>query len=226
MFSSTATRGAKRSTRLQLEARQPRPRRRRRAPAAGVATARRAASPRLPPTKVGPPGRAHMSPASVVVVILPLVPVIAISVPRHEARRQLDLAGDRHAGRARRRQLGRVGGTPGDSTISSAPVNVSRRCPPSSRAMLAPAAPASAGAQRAPRAPVGHGHARAARRAQLRRRDPGAPEPDHEHAFADSDPSGRLSSHLQGGDEAQIAQAERDDPETHDDSGLRPALFS
>ena len=139
--------------------------------------------PRLPPTNVGRPVARIISPTSVVVVDLPLVPVIAISVRDDEPRRQLDLAGDRDAGGARGRQLGDLGhaGRQHDQVgaregLALVAAELARRRPRGSAA--------SAGASAPRRALVGDGHARAARRAELRRRDPGAPETDDEHAFA------------------------------------------
>src|SRR5262245_55871297 len=121
-----------------------------------------------------------MPPARVVVVDLPLVPVIAISV--------LDTKRDASSispviatPAARAAASSGISGTPGDRTISSAPVKVSRLWPPSSRVTSAGSALSVGPSASAPRLAVTH--TRAARRAQLGGRDPGTPETDHEHAF-------------------------------------------
>ena len=123
-----------------------------------------------------------MSPTSVVVVDLPLVPVIAISVLATK-RDASSISPVTVTPAARAAASSGISGTPGDSTISSAPVNVARRWPPSSRSTPAGQL-AQRAAERARVALVGDRHARAARRAQLRRRDPGATETDHQHALA------------------------------------------
>ncbi len=120
------------------------------ASAAGVPTASASGSPRLPPTNVGRPVARMMSPTSVVVVDLPLVPVIAISV-LDTNRDASSISPVTVTPAARAAASSGISGTPGDSTISSAPVNVASRCPPSSRATStgsSPSAPPNALASR------------------------------------------------------------------------------
>ena len=66
-------------------------------------------TPMLPPTSTRRPEASSIRPTSVVVVDLPLVPVMAMTRPLQPARRQLELADHRHAGGARRLQLGQFG---------------------------------------------------------------------------------------------------------------------
>ena len=73
--------------RLQLEARHLDDAEAARPSAAGVPTASASGSPRLPPTNVGRPVARSISPTSVVVVDLPLVPVMATIVAGDEAAR-------------------------------------------------------------------------------------------------------------------------------------------
>src|SRR5438105_13086217 len=79
MLSKTATRGwnvpTVSSWKLDTSTTQKPP-----ASAAGVSTASASGSPRLPPTNVGRPVALSISPTSVVVVDLPLVPVMATNV--------------------------------------------------------------------------------------------------------------------------------------------------
>ena len=179
MLSSTATRGWNVSTvsswKLDTSTTQKPP-----ASAAGVPTATASGSPRLPPTKVGRPLARVISPTSVVVVDLPFVPVMATIVA--EMKRDASSSSPVISTPAARAAASSgISGTPGDSTIRSAPRKLSRLCPPSSSTMSGGswARPAESSAP----ALVGHGDARAARRAELGRRDPGAPETDDEHAL-------------------------------------------
>src|SRR5436309_3541474 len=89
--------------------------------------------PMLPPTATLWPAASSIFPVNAVVVDFPLVPVIAITRPRshHDASSSSPTIGTPRS----RAALTAVcsGGTPGLSTIRSADVNVSVRCPPISR---------------------------------------------------------------------------------------------
>ena len=181
MLSSTATRGwnvpTVSSWKLDTSTTQKPP-----ASAAGVPTASASGSPRLPPTNVGRPVARSISPTSVVVVDLPLVPVMATIV----AATNCDASSSSPViatPAARAAASSGISGTPGESTMRSAPRKVSRSCPPSSlRRRWAAAARAPAPSVAAGRLSVTVTRApRAAQRPADR--DPGASEPDHEHAF-------------------------------------------
>ncbi len=62
----------------------------------------------LPPTSVGNPPAATISPASAVVVVLPFEPVMATMLPGKKLRRQLDFADHGFAARARLHQRRRI----------------------------------------------------------------------------------------------------------------------
>jgi len=91
-----------------------------------VSTASASGSPRLPPTNVGRPVAFSISPTSVVVVDLPLVPVIATSVldTNREASSSSPVM---VTPAARAAASSGISGTPGDRTTRSAPKKVSRR---------------------------------------------------------------------------------------------------
>ena len=95
-------------------------------PAAGVPTASASGSPRLPPTNVGRPVARIMSPVSVVVVDLPLVPVIAMTVPATN-REASSISPVMATPAARAAASSGISGTPGDRTMISAVRNVSGR---------------------------------------------------------------------------------------------------
>ena len=181
MLSSTATRGRNVSTvsswKLDASTTQIPS-----APAAGAPTAAASGSPRLPPTNVGRPVSARIAPQSVVVVDLPLVPVIATSVARSTKRDASSISPVTGTPAARAARSGAISGTPGDSTMRSAPVKIASRVT-AERLLHARRQRRQRRAQIARGAAVGDGDARAARRAQLRRGDARAPEPDHEHAL-------------------------------------------
>ena len=144
-------------------------------------TASASGSPRLPPTNVGRPVARSISPTSVVTVDLPLVPVMAtmvaetncdasssspvISTPAARAAASSGISGDA------RRKDDQVGAEEG---LAPVPAQLVRHAGRQLR---------QGGAELGRRPLVGHGDPRAARRAEPRRRDPGASETDHEHAF-------------------------------------------
>ena len=192
MLSSTATRGSKRVDGLELEAgglddagaagRRP--------PASPPP--RPAARPGCRPTNVGRPVARIMSPTSVVVVDLPLVPVIAISVldTKRDASSISPVIG--HAGRARRGQLGDLG----DARRQHDQLGAGERLAPVAAQLARDAGrqPGQRGAQRAP--------ARACRSRSRARRAPRTAAPPRSRSARDrprarvcrSDPS--VGSHL------------------------------
>ena len=200
MLSSTATRGPEGLRPSRAGSWTPRRRRRRARPRPASSTASASGSPRLPPTNVGRPVARIMSPTSVVVVDLPLVPVIAISVldTNRDASSISPVIG--HAGGARGRQLGdlgdarrqhdqlgaREGRRAGGRRARARP----RLAASSSAGASAPASRLSVTVTRAPRA--AHSCAAAI---------PERPRPTTSTRLPFSCKS-RLSSHLQRGDEA------------------------
>jgi hypothetical protein len=142
MFSSTPTRGRNRcavsSWKLDTSTTAKPP-----APAAGVPTASLSGVPRFPPTNVGCPVAASISPTSVVVVDLPLVPVMATTgaAMNCAASSSSPVMG---TPALRAAATSASGGTPGDSTTSCADRKLCARCPPSSRATPAGSAASAA----------------------------------------------------------------------------------
>ena len=127
------------------------------------------------------PAASSIRPVSVVVVDLPFVPVIAITRPLQPARRELELADDRHAARARRRRRPAArAARPGSARSRSAPANVSARWPPSSSATPAPRSRVGAVERRRARSVSVTRAPRA--REQLRGRNAASRRPDHHHA--------------------------------------------
>ena len=88
--------------------------------------------PMFPPTRTSPPASRNIAPRAAVVVDLPLVPVIAATVP-FSIRKPSSSSATTGTPAARAAcSSGIVEGTPGDTTIIEALVNVSMRWPPSS----------------------------------------------------------------------------------------------
>ena len=148
MFSSTATSGrnvsAVSSWKLEASTTQAPP-----GAAAGVPTASASGSPRLPPDERRAAGRAHDVAHQRRRRRLAVGAGDRDQRARHEARRQLHLARDRHAGRARRRQLGDLGDARrqhdqlgAGERLAPVPAQLARDCGRQ---------PGQRGAQRAPR---------------------------------------------------------------------------
>ena len=138
--------------------------------------------PMLPPTSTWWPPASSIRPVSVVVVDFPFVPVIATMRPRsqREASSSSPMTGT-PAARALA-MAGCVGGTPGLSTIRSAPSSVSGRCPPSSSSTPAsrscassPDGVARVGQRHASRRAAPAAPRRRRRSARRRRRPPACP---------------------------------------------------
>jgi len=171
--------------------------------------------PRLPPARTRRPAAPAMAATKLVTVLLPLVPGDADHRRMHRAARTTRR---RRAPRSRAaravRAIGSSSETPGDISTLRRACRAGRdrrtqgECPASAPGTRVPRAPAATGANRSQAAAIPCF-------AKYRKHDAPVFAETHDHACHQRIVQGR---------ETRQNEHETDNPETHDDLGLRPAL--